>query len=144
MPGRAHDMGTQDGSVVECLLNVIVYHAIQAQAQRPFRGCEVLRLRGPQPFYQRLRRLNLSPCDMLVMQSPPRNLQVDHCLPVSSAVFPVIITRNEGRIIPPFAGRAAVCAILIGNEGMLSLQDEAAPCCRYCSFTFIIGAYEIP
>jgi len=90
------------------LLNVVVRHAWQAQAKRPFCRREILGLDSTEPLHESLRCFKRSLGDVLVVKPPVRKVQIDH----GSLLFCVhlvmilcesslaIIALKEGKISP--------------------------------------------
>src|SRR5438270_13993795 len=115
MPGGTHDMRAQNGTIGKRLLNVVVRHALQAQAERPFCSRVILRLDSTQPLHESLRCFKRSPGDVLVVKSSMRNVQVGHSSIIScSAQYLVmtvcesplaIISSKEGKISPSLITR---------------------------------------
>src|ERR1051326_5823123 len=86
MPGGAHDVRAQDCAVGKRLLDVVVGHAWQAQAECPFGGRVVLRLDSAKPLHESFWRFECPPGDVLVVKPLVRNVQLGHSPFVSSSV----------------------------------------------------------
>src|SRR5579885_1930851 len=86
MPGGAHYMGAQDGSIGKSLLKVIICYLWQAQAERPF-GCrEFLGLDCPEPLHKGLRSFRYMLRKLLLVKSLLCNIQSHHSAFVSCSV----------------------------------------------------------
>src|SRR2546429_10024566 len=68
MPGGTHDVRAKKSAIGKGLLNVVVRHALQAQAERPFCSRKILSLDSTQPLHESLRCFKRSPRDVLVVK----------------------------------------------------------------------------
>src|SRR6266702_4089943 len=110
MPGGAHDVRAKNSAIGKRLLNVVVRHAWQAQAKRPFCRREILGLDSTEPLHESLRCFKRWLGDVLVVKPPVRKVQIDHGSFVSCSVgyrvmilwesSLAIIALKEGKISP--------------------------------------------
>ena len=67
-------MRAQDGSLREGLFYVVVSRTLQTQSKCPFRACIILGLDSAQPRHDITRLFKRSPGNVLVVESPARNV----------------------------------------------------------------------
>src|SRR5439155_13091613 len=81
VPGRAHDMGSEDSSVVECLVDCRAGGTFSdPQREAPLRGRIVLRLDGTEPVDDRRRTAAVGAANPLVVQARLGNRGVHRSL----------------------------------------------------------------